>query len=38
VRHRPRDLPAMAAIPGFGRSKLERYGDTFLALIAAAES
>ncbi len=38
VRRRPHDLPAMAAIPGVGRSKLERYGETFLALIAAAES
>jgi ATP-dependent DNA helicase RecQ len=35
VRRRPRDLGAMSAIPGIGRSKLERYGETFLAVIAA---
>src|SRR6185312_9819681 len=34
VRRRPRDLGAMSVIPGIGRSKLERYGLTFLALIA----
>ncbi|HWG78851.1 MAG TPA: HRDC domain-containing protein, partial [Stellaceae bacterium] len=34
VRRRPRDLGAMSLIPGIGRSKLERYGLTFLALIA----
>jgi ATP-dependent DNA helicase RecQ len=36
VRRRPRDLGAMSTIPGIGRSKLERYGETFLAVIAAA--
>ena len=36
VRRRPRDLGAMSVIPGVGRSKLERYGETFLAAIAAA--
>jgi ATP-dependent DNA helicase RecQ len=36
VRRRPRDLDAMSAIPGIGRSKLERYGHSFLAVIAAA--
>jgi ATP-dependent DNA helicase RecQ len=38
VRRRPRDLAAMSVIPGVGRSKLERYGETFLAVIAKAES
>jgi hypothetical protein len=28
----------MSSIPGIGRSKLERYGETFLAVIAAAGS
>ena len=36
VRHRPRDLGALGLIPGVGRSKLDRYGETFLAVIAAA--
>jgi ATP-dependent DNA helicase RecQ len=36
VRRRPRDLGAMSVIPGVGRSKLERYGETFLTAIAAA--
>jgi ATP-dependent DNA helicase RecQ len=34
VRQRPRDRAALAEIPGVGRSKLERYGDIFLAVIA----
>jgi len=37
VQRRPRDLGTMSVIPGVGRSKLERYGNTFLAVIAAAE-
>jgi ATP-dependent DNA helicase RecQ len=37
VQRRPRDLGMMGIIPGVGRSKLERYGNTFLAVIAAAE-
>ncbi len=36
VRRRPRDLGALSLIPGVGRSKLERYGETFLGLIVAA--
>ena len=36
LRRRPRDLGAMSVIPGVGRSKLDRYGETFLAVIAAA--
>jgi len=36
VRRRPRDLASLAVIPGVGRSKLDRYGETFLAVIAAA--
>jgi ATP-dependent DNA helicase RecQ len=35
VRRRPADLGAMSVIPGVGRSKLDRYGETFLAVIAA---
>jgi ATP-dependent DNA helicase RecQ len=37
VRRRPRDLDALAQIPGVGASKLKRYGETFLAAIAAHE-
>jgi ATP-dependent DNA helicase RecQ len=37
VRRRPRDRDALAAIPGVGASKLKRYGDTFLAAIAAQQ-
>ncbi|MBV9523715.1 MAG: DNA helicase RecQ [Alphaproteobacteria bacterium] len=37
VRRRPRNLAELAQIPGVGRSKLERYGATFLAAIAAEE-
>ncbi len=35
VQQRPRERAALALIPGVGRSKLERYGDIFLADIAA---
>jgi ATP-dependent DNA helicase RecQ len=38
VRRRPRDLAALAQIPGVGHSKLERYGRIFLAAIEAATS
>jgi ATP-dependent DNA helicase RecQ len=38
MRRRPRDLGAMSVIPGVGRSKLQRYGETFLAVIAAADA
>jgi ATP-dependent DNA helicase RecQ len=34
VRRRPHDRLEFARIPGVGRSKLERYGDIFLAVIA----
>jgi ATP-dependent DNA helicase RecQ len=34
VRQRPRDLAALGLIPGVGRSKLDRYGETFLTVIA----
>jgi ATP-dependent DNA helicase RecQ len=34
LRQRPRDLEAMARIPGVGRSKLERYGTQFLGVLA----
>jgi ATP-dependent DNA helicase RecQ len=33
VRRRPRDLDALAEIPGVGASKLKRYGATFIAEI-----
>jgi ATP-dependent DNA helicase RecQ len=35
VRRRPRDLAALALVPGVGASKLARYGDRFLVAIAA---
>jgi ATP-dependent DNA helicase RecQ len=35
VRRKPRDLAALALVPGVGASKLARYGDRFLAAIAA---
>jgi ATP-dependent DNA helicase RecQ len=34
ARQRPRDHAALAEIPGVGRSKLERYGDIFLDVVA----
>ena len=34
ARRRPATLDQMAAIPGVGAKKLERYGETFLAVIA----
>jgi ATP-dependent DNA helicase RecQ len=34
ARRRPASLPALAAIPGIGRSKLDRYGDAILAITA----
>ena len=33
VRRRPRSLAELGQIPGVGRSKLERYGETFLKVI-----
>jgi ATP-dependent DNA helicase RecQ len=36
ARARPRDAGQLAAIPGVGRSKLERYGERFLAAIRSA--
>jgi len=36
ARRRPRDRAALAEIPGVGTSKLARYGDIVLAVIAAA--
>jgi ATP-dependent DNA helicase RecQ len=38
ARLKPRDLGSLALIPGVGKSKLERYGEAFLALIAQARS
>jgi ATP-dependent DNA helicase RecQ len=34
VRLRPSDRASLALIPGIGRSKLERYGEIFLGVIA----
>jgi ATP-dependent DNA helicase RecQ len=36
VRRRPRSLLELGQIPGVGRSKLDRYGETFLEEIAGA--
>jgi ATP-dependent DNA helicase RecQ len=33
VRRRPRALAELGQIPGVGRSKLERYGETFLKVV-----
>ena len=35
ARRQPTSLDALADIPGIGRSKLDRYGDAILAIIAA---
>ncbi|HTO83583.1 MAG TPA: DNA helicase RecQ [Methylomirabilota bacterium] len=35
AQERPRDLDAFARLPGVGGAKLNRYGPTFLAVIAA---
>jgi superfamily II DNA helicase RecQ len=32
---RPRDVPALLALPGMGPVKAERYGDALLAVVAA---
>ena len=37
VERRPRTLDELAAITGVGETKLRRYGDDFLAVIAKAE-
>ena len=36
ARRRPTTLAALSTIPGIGRSKLERYGEAVLAVIAKA--
>jgi ATP-dependent DNA helicase RecQ len=36
--HRPSDLAAMEALPGIGRSKLDRYGQAILDVLAAASN
>ena len=33
---RPRDRPALLALPGMGPVKAERYGEQLLAVVAAA--
>jgi ATP-dependent DNA helicase RecQ len=35
ARRRPADRRSLLAVPGIGPGKLERYGDAFLALLAA---
>jgi DNA helicase-2/ATP-dependent DNA helicase PcrA len=37
VRTRPRDRPALRQVAGIGPTKLERYGDALLAVIAATD-
>jgi ATP-dependent DNA helicase RecQ len=37
ARRRPAALAALAQIPGLGQSKLDRYGNAVLAVVAAAE-
>ena len=36
VRQKPRDPYRMSQLPGVGTSKLDRYGDAFLAVIRQA--
>ena len=36
ARTRPRSRDDLAAIPGIGPAKLERYGDEVLEVVAAA--
>ena len=38
ARPRPASLAALAAIPGVGRSKLERYGAAVIALVVGSTS
>jgi ATP-dependent DNA helicase RecQ len=38
ARRRPLNIEALAEIPGVGRSKLDRYGKAFLAVIASADA
>jgi DNA helicase-2/ATP-dependent DNA helicase PcrA len=37
ARRRPRDREALLQVSGIGPTKLERYGDAILAVIAAME-
>jgi DNA helicase-2/ATP-dependent DNA helicase PcrA len=37
ARTRPGDVAELAALPGVGRAKLDRYGDDVLALVAGKE-
>jgi ATP-dependent DNA helicase RecQ len=36
AERRPRTLTELAAVPGVGPAKLERYGEELLAILAAA--
>ena len=38
AERRPRTLDEFAAIPGVGAMKLERYGETFLAIVRTHEA
>ena len=38
AERRPRSLEALAAVPGMGAQKAERFGEAFLAAIAAADA
>lgn len=37
IKQRPTSLPDLAAVPGVGAAKLERYGERFLEALAAGE-
>jgi HRDC domain len=36
ARRRPASLPALEAIPGIGRNKLERYGSAVIGIVTAS--
>jgi len=36
AQDKPTDESALAAIPGIGRTKIERYGQAVIGLVAAA--
>lgn len=38
AERRPGDLPSLVAVPGIGAAKLEMYGQTLLALLAAQDA
>ena len=38
ARRRPASVSDMAGIPGVGSAKIARYGEAFLAVVAAAKA